>query len=61
MTVERLIRKQPQYKDIDNFFVGFIALSREGEVGAFSYKKGFQYSLLRDGVNQVYDAPHLAE
>ncbi len=60
MTVERLIRKQPQYKDIDNFFVGFIALSREGEVGAFSYKKGFQYSLLRDGVNHVYDAPYLA-
>ena len=59
MAVERLIWKQPQYKDVNNFLAGFIALSRDGEVGGFSYKKGFQYSLLRDGVNHVYDAPFL--
>lgn len=61
LAVERLIHKQPQYKNIDNFLAGFVALSRDGEVGAFSYKKGLQYSLLRDGVNTVVDAPYMAE
>ena len=60
LAVERLIRKQPQYKDVDNFLAGFIALNRDGELGAFSYKRGLQYSLLRDGVNRVVDAPYLA-
>jgi isoaspartyl peptidase/L-asparaginase-like protein (Ntn-hydrolase superfamily) len=61
LAVERLIHKQPQYANIDNFLAGFVALSRDGEVGAFSYKKGLQYSLLRDGVNTVVDAPYLKE
>ncbi|HUL43592.1 MAG TPA: N(4)-(beta-N-acetylglucosaminyl)-L-asparaginase [Bacteroidota bacterium] len=59
--VERLIRKSPQYKDIDNFLAGFVAVNREGEVGAFSYKKGLQYSLLRDGVNAVYDSDFMVK
>lgn len=61
MAVERLIRKQPQYKNIDNFLAGFIALNRDGEVGGFSYKRGLQYSLMRDGANIVVDAPFLAD
>jgi isoaspartyl peptidase/L-asparaginase-like protein (Ntn-hydrolase superfamily) len=59
--VERLIKKSPQYKDIDNFLAGFVAVNREGEVGAFSYKKGLQYSLLRDGVNTVFDSDCLVK
>ncbi len=61
IAVERLIHKQPQYKDIDNFLAGFVALNKNGEVGAFSYKKGLQYSLHKDGVNKVFDAGYLAE
>jgi isoaspartyl peptidase/L-asparaginase-like protein (Ntn-hydrolase superfamily) len=61
LAVERLIHKQPQYKNIDNFLAGFVALSRDGEVGAYSYKKGLQYSLMRGGVNTVVDAPYMAE
>lgn len=59
MAIDRIIKKQPQYKDVDNFLVGFIAINKRGEIGAFSYRKGLQYSLLRDGKNSVVDADYL--
>ena len=61
LTVERLIHKQPQYANIDNFLAGFIAINNKGEVGAMSYKRGLQYSLLRNGVNKVYDGDSLVK
>ncbi len=57
--LERVVSKQPQYKEGDDFLVGFVAMNKKGEVGAMSYRKGLQYSLCRDGVNKVYDAEHL--
>jgi N4-(beta-N-acetylglucosaminyl)-L-asparaginase len=60
LAVKRLIHKNPQYKDVDNFLAGFIAINKEGEVGGYSYKKGLQYSLHKDGVNTVVDAGYLA-
>jgi isoaspartyl peptidase/L-asparaginase-like protein (Ntn-hydrolase superfamily) len=59
MAVERIIHKQPQYKDVDNFLVGFIALNKQGEIGAVSYRKGLQYSLHKDGVNKIVDAEYM--
>lgn len=59
IAIERIIKKQPQYKDVDNFLVGFIALNKKGEIGACSYRKGLQYSLMRNGNNTVVDASHL--
>ncbi|MBI1807141.1 MAG: N(4)-(beta-N-acetylglucosaminyl)-L-asparaginase [Ignavibacteria bacterium] len=59
LAIERIIQKQPKYKDVQDFLVGFIAIDKQGEVGAFSYRKGFQYSLLRDGVNNVIDAEYV--
>jgi N4-(beta-N-acetylglucosaminyl)-L-asparaginase len=56
MALQRVVDKQPMYKDIHNFLVGFVAINKKGEVGACSYRKGLQYSLLKDGVNKVYDA-----
>ncbi len=61
IAVERVIQKMPQYKDVDNFLVGFVAMNKRGEVGAMSYRKGLQYSLCVDGVNKVYDADYLAK
>lgn len=60
MAIERIIKKQPKYKDIDNFLVGFIAINKNGEVGGMSYKKGLQYSLHKDGINKVVDAEFMA-
>jgi N4-(beta-N-acetylglucosaminyl)-L-asparaginase len=61
VAVERVIQKQPQYREIDNFLVGFVAMNRRGEVGALSYRKGLQYSLCVDGKNQVFDAEYLVK
>jgi N4-(beta-N-acetylglucosaminyl)-L-asparaginase len=59
IAVERVIQKQPQYKDVDNFLVGFVAMNKRGEIGAMSYRKGLQYSLCINGVNTVHDADYL--
>jgi N4-(beta-N-acetylglucosaminyl)-L-asparaginase len=59
IAVERAVQKQPQYKEVDNFLVGFVAMNKKGEVGAMSYRKGLQYSLCLNGVNKVYDADYL--
>jgi isoaspartyl peptidase/L-asparaginase-like protein (Ntn-hydrolase superfamily) len=51
--VYRIVKKQKDFKD---FQVGFLAVSKNGEIGAFSIKKGFQYALYLDGKNQLFDA-----
>ncbi len=56
VALERVVKKQPQYKNGKDFLVGFVAMNKKGEVGAMSYRKGLQYSVCRDGVNTVYDA-----
>ena len=40
--VARILKRKPQAKDIQ---VGFLALSKTGEVGAWSIQKGFSYAL----------------
>ncbi|MFZ0268945.1 N(4)-(beta-N-acetylglucosaminyl)-L-asparaginase [Caulobacter sp.] len=40
--VARILKKKPQAKDIQ---VGFLALSKSGQVGAWSIQKGFSYAL----------------
>ncbi len=59
--VERIIRKYPASKEMGGFLIGFIALSKRGEVGAYSYGKGLQYSLMAGGVNTVHDASFMAK
>ena len=59
IAIERIIKKQPKYKDFEGFVIGFAAMNKEGEVGVMSYRKGLLYSLCRDGVNEVFDADYL--
>ncbi len=59
LALERLIQRQPQLAKGDDFLVGFIAVNKAGDIGGMSYRKGLQYSLYRDGVNTVIDAPSL--
>ncbi len=58
LAIERLIHKNPKYKNDNGFLAGFIALNKVGEVGACSYGKGLQYSLYTDGKNEVIDADY---
>ncbi|HWD67879.1 MAG TPA: N(4)-(beta-N-acetylglucosaminyl)-L-asparaginase [Caulobacteraceae bacterium] len=40
--IERILKKRPQAKDLE---VGFLAINRRGEVGAWAIQKGFTYAL----------------
>ena len=51
--VDRIVRKQSDHKD---FQVGFLAMNRKGEVGAFSIQKGFQYAVHNSEKNQLIDS-----
>lgn len=51
--VERIIRKN---KDIKDLQVGFLALSKNGEYGAFSIHPGFNYALTKEDKSQLIDA-----
>jgi len=46
--VARILKRKPEKKDIQ---VGFLAINRQGEVGAWSIQKGFTYALC-DGARQ---------
>ena len=53
--IKRIIAKQ---KDHRNFQVGFLAVNRLGETGAYALQKGFQYALYRDGKNELIDSDY---
>ncbi|MCI0473949.1 MAG: N(4)-(beta-N-acetylglucosaminyl)-L-asparaginase [Ignavibacteria bacterium] len=47
-------------KNRDHLYqVGFIALNKKGEHGAFSVRKGFQYAVFENGKNILYDSDFL--
>ena len=54
--VKRIASRSEKSKKVQ---VGFIAINQEGETGAFSIQPGFQYALMRNGENKLYDAPSL--
>ncbi len=39
--------------------VGFIAVNKDGEYGAYSVREGFQYALYKDDKNGLYDSEYL--
>jgi N4-(beta-N-acetylglucosaminyl)-L-asparaginase len=55
IAVERIVRRQPKKsKDIQ---VGFLALSKHGDCGAFCLQKGFNYAVYANGVkNNLIDS-----
>ena len=51
--VDRIIKKQKNYKDLQ---VGFLALNKDGEAGAYSIQPGFNYAVHNVKQNQLMDA-----
>ncbi len=51
--VRRIIRKQPDYAD---FQVGFLAMNKDGEIGAHALHKGFQFAHAHSGTNALHDS-----
>ncbi|MFA5405601.1 MAG: isoaspartyl peptidase/L-asparaginase, partial [Ignavibacteria bacterium] len=39
--------------------VGFIAVNKKGEYGAYSVRGGFHYALYKDGENKLFDSDYL--
>jgi isoaspartyl peptidase/L-asparaginase-like protein (Ntn-hydrolase superfamily) len=54
--LERIIKR---HQGKPTFQVAFIALSKEGEIGALALQEGFQYALAAGGTNDLIDAEHL--
>jgi len=54
--VRRIQHKNKNYKD---FQVGFLAVNKSGEIGAYALQPGFTYSLYKNGTNQVIKSASL--
>jgi len=48
MTIERIIKKEPNYKNLQ---VGFLALRKDGAVGGYALLKGFNYAIMTSADN----------
>ncbi len=53
--IERLVSKNPNYKEVQ---VGFLAINKKGEHGAFALQKGFNYALADSTGNKLYDSEY---
>jgi isoaspartyl peptidase/L-asparaginase-like protein (Ntn-hydrolase superfamily) len=57
MTIERIIKKEPNYKNLQ---VGFLALRKDGAIGGYALHKGFNYALMTSTENNsIVDAKHI--
>ncbi|MCX5754418.1 MAG: N(4)-(beta-N-acetylglucosaminyl)-L-asparaginase [Candidatus Krumholzibacteria bacterium] len=54
--LERIIKR---HQGKPAFQVAFVALSKDGEIGALALQEGFQYALAAGGANELIDAEHL--
>ncbi|NOU46590.1 MAG: N(4)-(beta-N-acetylglucosaminyl)-L-asparaginase [Bacteroidales bacterium] len=45
----------------DNMQVGYLAVNKAGDIGAFSLRKGFQFAVFQNGENTLIDATYLLE
>ncbi len=54
--IDRIKQKLPDYK---NFQIGYLALNKQGETGAYSIHKGFNYAQYDKMGNKLIDAGHL--
>jgi isoaspartyl peptidase/L-asparaginase-like protein (Ntn-hydrolase superfamily) len=53
--IKRIVEKIPDYKD---FQIGYLALNKAGETGAFAIHKGFNYALFREGKFELIDSDY---
>ena len=49
--VKRIQKKHSNFKD---FQVGFLAVNKAGEIGAYAVQPGFTYALYKNGKNELF-------
>lgn len=52
-----VLRIVDKVQDHNKYQIGFVALNKNGEYGAYSIQPGFNYALNANGKNQMIDAP----
>lgn len=56
--IQRIVKKQSNYK---TFQVGFLALNKNGDMGAYSILKDFSYALAVNSENKLYNSDYLVK
>ena len=56
--INRIAKQQSDYK---TFQVGFLAMNKNGDIGAYSLLKGFNYALAVNGENKLFDSDYLVK
>ena len=56
---EAVKRIAAKLKDYKNFQIGYLAVNKNCETGAYCIHKGFNYALYQDGTNRLIDADYL--
>lgn len=56
--IQRIANRYGDYLDRENQQVGIIAVNSEGVHGAWSFRKGFSYSVFQDGKSQVLESKY---
>ncbi len=51
--VKRIVKKVPDHK---KYQVGYIAVNKQGETGAYCLLPGFNYALYQNGINEMHDS-----
>jgi len=57
--VEAVKRIQKKHSNIKDFQVGFLAVNKAGEIGAFAIHSGFTYALHKNNENKIYNSGSL--
>ncbi|MBI9038563.1 MAG: N(4)-(beta-N-acetylglucosaminyl)-L-asparaginase [Bacteroidales bacterium] len=56
---EAVKRIAAKLKDYKNFQIGYLAVNKNCETGAYCIHKGFNYALYQDSINRLIDADYL--
>jgi len=55
---EEAIQRITKKYDFKKFQVGYLAVNKNGEIGAYSIQKGFTYSLFVNNENKIFDSDY---
>lgn len=58
---EAVIRIQKRHSNFKDFQVGFLAVNKAGQIGAYAVQKGFEYALCKEGENKMYKSESLVK
>jgi N4-(beta-N-acetylglucosaminyl)-L-asparaginase len=56
---EAVSRIQKKHQNVKDFQVGFLAVNKAGEIGAFAIHSGFTYALHKNGENKLFKSQSL--